>query len=90
MVNDTIGHLPSVVPYIPIEKAQEFIGKNYPDSSILFAMDKNNDAFAYYSACGGTGSIPYTVVLDRRGVICRTFVGAISYETLTAAIESCR
>ena len=73
-----------------VTKAQEFIAANYSDSSILFAMDKGHDPFAYYSACGGSGSIPYTVVLDANGIIRHKFVGAITYETLLAAIEDCR
>ena len=73
-----------------LDKAQEFIGSNYPDSSILFAMDPDGDAFAYYSALGGSGSIPYTVVIDAAGIIRRTFVGAISYDTLMSAIEGCK
>lgn len=73
-----------------VEKAQEFIQENYPVSSIIFAMDKENDPFTYYSALGGTGSIPYTVVLDAEGIIRQTFVGAISYDTLVSAIEACK
>ena len=73
-----------------VTKAQEFIAKNYADSSILFAMDKGNDPFDYYSACGGSESIPYTVVLDADGIVRKKFVGAITYDTLVAAIEDCR
>ncbi|MBQ7089245.1 MAG: hypothetical protein IJN04_06355 [Clostridia bacterium] len=42
------------------------------------------------TACGGGGSIPYTVVLDRNGIIRKKFVGAITYDKLVAAIEECR
>lgn len=73
-----------------VARAQEFLTDNYPDSHILFAMDKNNDPFAYYQQLGGTGSIPYTVVLDADGIIRKTFVGAISYDTLMDAIDACR
>lgn len=73
-----------------LESAQAFLGANYPDSAIRFAMDPTGAVFDYYSALGGTGSIPYTVVLDARGVICRTFVGAINYDTLVGAIQDCR
>ena len=72
-----------------LTEAQSFIGENYPDSAIRFAMDQKNDAFAYYSALGGSDSIPYTVVLDADGIIRRTFVGAINRETLLAAIADC-
>lgn len=73
-----------------VTEAQTFIDENYPDSAITFAMDKNNDPFLYYSACGGSGSIPYTVVLDADGIIRHTFTGAISYDTLVNAVNSCR
>ena len=73
-----------------IEPAQSFIEDNYPDTKMLFAMDKNNDAFAYYQALGGNGSIPYTVVIDADGVVRKTFVGAITYEKLVDAINLCR
>ena len=73
-----------------VTEAQSFIAENYPDSAILFAMDKDHDPFLYYSVLGGNGSIPYTVVLDADGIIRRTFVGAISYDTLVSAIQDCR
>ena len=73
-----------------VTEAQKFIGEGYVDSAILFAMDKAHDPFLYYSTLGGSGSIPYTVVLDADGIIRRTFVGAISYDTLVAAIQDCR
>jgi hypothetical protein len=73
-----------------VTKAQAFIAENYAVSSIIFAMDKDNDPFAYYSACGGSESIPYTVVLDANGIIRKKFVGAIDYDKLVTAIESCR
>lgn len=73
-----------------VTKAQAFIAENYAESSIIFAMDKAHDPFAYYSACGGGGAVPYTVVLDQNGIIRKKFTGAISYNTLVAAIEECR
>ena len=72
-----------------VENAQTFIAANYPDSAIRFAMDKTNHPSAYYSALGGSGSIPYTVILDADGIIRKTFVGAISHDTLVAAIQEC-
>lgn len=73
-----------------VTKAQAFIAENYANSSIVFAMDQNRDPFAYYSACGGGDSIPYTVVLDKNGIIRQKFVGAITFEKLAAAIAECR
>lgn len=72
-----------------VETGQSFIAENYPDSAILFAADVENDVYAYYSALGGGGSIPYTVVLDADGIIRKTFTGAIDHATLVAAIEEC-
>ncbi len=73
-----------------LEKAQAFIGANYPNSPIRFAMDDEDDPYGYYELLGGNGSIPYTVVLDADGIIRKTFVGAITYEALVDAIEDCR
>ena len=73
-----------------LSNAQAFIGENYPDSSILFAMDDPNNPYAYYEKLGGSGSIPYTVVIDADGIIRKTFVGAITYDKLVDAIEDCR
>ena len=73
-----------------LEQGQAFIGANYPDSPIRFAMDDEDDRYGYYEKLGGTGSIPYTVVLDADGIIRNTFVGAIDYDTLVEAIEDCR
>lgn len=53
-------------------------------------MDKENDPFAYCSAPGGGGGIPYTVVPDADGIIRQTFTGAISYKTPVSAIEACK
>lgn len=72
------------------DQAQAFIAERYPESSIIFAMDAQNDPFVYYSALGGSGSIPYTLVLDADGVIRHTFTGAINYDTLLSAVNSCR
>ena len=73
-----------------LKKGQEFIGENYPDSAIRFAMDDEKDPYGYYTTLGGTGSIPYTVILDADGIIRHTFVGAIDRDTLVSAIEDCR
>lgn len=73
-----------------LEAAKPFIEDNYPDSPIRFAMSPSGGESAYYSLLGGNGSIPYTVVLDADGIIRKTFVGAITYDTLSAAIQDCR
>ena len=43
---------------------------------------------AYYEALGGTGSYPYTVILDENGVIAYKLTGAMSYEQLKSAIDN--
>lgn len=73
-----------------LAKAQETIGENFADSAIRFAKDNGENPYAYYEKLGGSGSIPYTVVLDANGIIRKTFVGAIEYDTLAEVIEDCR
>lgn len=73
-----------------LAKAQETIGKNFADSAIRFAKDNGENPYAYYEKLGGSGSIPYTVVLDANGIIRKTFVGAVEYDTLAEVIEDCR
>ena len=70
------------------ETAPPFLAKHYPDSKIIFGKD-DGDGFdgAFYSALGGRGTYPYTVILDEHGVIAKIFVSALHYEDLEAAIE---
>ena len=74
------------------ETAPEYIGKYYPDSPIVFAMDTPLDdtgfTGGYYTALGGRGTYPYTVVLDENGVILTTIVSALEYEDLHELVES--
>lgn len=72
-----------------VSRAKEFIRINYPSSFIHFATDNEKTPFGYYEVLGGSGSIPYTVVLDADGIIRKTFVGAINYATLKSVIEDC-
>lgn len=67
------------------KKAPEWIQKNYPDTSILFAQDVKGDA--YYKALGGPGTYPMTLILDERGVITFTCVGSITHDDLVAEVE---
>lgn len=74
------------------ETAPEYIGKYYPDSSILFALDEGLDEAGmtggFYSALGGRGTYPYTVILDENGVILEVFLSAVEYEDLRDAVEA--
>ena len=68
----------------------EYIAQNYPGSNMLFVTDQRiegSQADTYYTALGGKGSYPMTLVLDARGVITSKTVGAMSYAQLKAAVE---
>lgn len=71
------------------ETAPEFITKYYPDSKIVFAKDYDADGTeGYYISVGGRGEYPYTVILDERGVILKTFSSTVEYEDLKELVES--
>lgn len=66
------------------ETAPEYIGKYYTESSIIFARD--NEGESYYSALGGRGSYPYTVVITADGKISAIFFESLEYDDLKEAI----
>ena len=70
------------------ETAPEYIGKYYAGSKLLFSWD-GGEGFngEYYTALGGRGTYPYTVVLDERGVITHIFVSSVTYEDLKNAVD---
>lgn len=74
------------------ETAPEYIGKYYPSSPITFALDTPLDEAGltggYYTALGGRGTYPYTVVLDENGVILTTIVSALEYDDLKNLVET--
>jgi len=68
--------------------AAEWIAKNYPDTSILFAQDPDDGVNgAYYTALGGEGDFPMTIIVDARGVITFTRRGSLTHDELVAAVE---
>ena len=70
--------------------APAFIQKNYPDSNIIFASDyvlPDSTAEQYYTTLGGRGTYPYTVILNKDGIIEAIFVEPLHYEDLQNAIE---
>ncbi len=73
------------------ETAPAYIGKYYPDTQMLFSWD-GGDTFTgeYYTALGGRGTYPYTVILDETGVIQKIFVSSVTYEDLKTVIDSLR
>ena len=64
----------------------EYLAKYYADSKITFAKDLKGEEF--YTALGGRGTYPYTVVIDENGVILKIFVEALEYEDLKEVVDS--
>ena len=64
--------------------AYDFIGKYYPETSMIFAHDTEGEA--YYSTLGGRGTYPYTVVLDEDGIILKIFYSSLEYEDLKEVV----
>lgn len=82
----------AVHTYSGAEHAPAYIADNYPLSPILFARDYPLDDTGlnggYYTALGGRGMFPYTVILDENGIIRAKFTAALTYEELSAAISA--
>ena len=77
--------------YLSAETAPEYIQKYYSASPILFATDLPLEGTPlsgqYYTALGGTGAYPYTVVLDEYGIIQAIFPSSVEYDDLKNAID---
>ena len=73
------------------ETAPDFIAQHYPDTEILFAKDAPADDTglmgSFYTALGGRGTYPYTVVLDETGKVLAIFLSALEYEDLALIVE---
>lgn len=73
------------------ETAPEYIGNHYPDATMMFSWDGGTDfSGEYYTALGGRGTYPYTVVLDENGIITEIFVSSVHYEDLKSAVENAK
>ena len=73
------------------DTAPAFISTYYADSNIIFARDFTDGTSTveqYYTALGGRGTYPYTVILDENGKVISLFVSALEYEDLQQAVES--
>ena len=73
------------------DTAPAFINTYYADSNVIFARDYTADGTTveqYYTALGGRGTYPYTVILDENGVIISVFVSALEYEDLQEVVEA--
>ncbi len=69
--------------------APEFISKYYPDTELIFATDySDNGIESYYTSLGGRGTYPYTVIIDKNGIITNIFVDALEYDDLKNAIDA--
>ena len=83
----------AVHTHMVVDTAPAYIASHYPDSKLVFAKDYPIDEIGlvggYYTALGGRGTFPYTVVLDENGIIRNIFVAALEYEDLQQAVESC-
>ena len=71
------------------DTAPAYIGKYYPNTNMIFSWD-TGDGFSgeYYTALGGRGTYPYTVVLDENGIIVEIFVSSLTYNDLKTVVES--
>ena len=74
------------------ETAADWIGEHYPDSAVIFAQDPTYDTDggngAYYTALGGEGDFPMTLILDRDGVITFKRRGSVTHDELVEAVEA--
>ncbi len=71
--------------------APAYITEYYPQSQIVFAYDYipegGSQENGYYTTLGGRGTYPYTVVLDKEGVITEIFFSSVTYDDLHTAVE---
>jgi len=74
-----------------IDTAPDFLEKYYPDSRILFASDytlPDSTLEQYYTALGGRGTYPYTVILDAQGILRGIYPNPLTYSQLKEAIDA--
>lgn len=71
------------------ETSPEYIDKHYPDCAMMFSWD-GGEGFTgeYYTALGGRGTYPYTVVLDENGIIVEIFVSSVTYNDLKTVVDA--
>ena len=43
---------------------------------------------AYYSALGGRGAYPYTLIMDENGIVLEVFVSSLEYEDLQRVVDA--
>ena len=67
------------------DTAPAYIQENYPDTKMIFLLD--NEASDYYTALGGLGAYPHTVIIDENGLVIANIAGSVHYEDLQKVIE---
>ena len=71
--------------------APAYIAEHYPETNIVFANDYIPEGGAiengYYTTLGGRGTYPYTLVMDKQGVITEIFHSSVTYEMLKEAVD---
>ena len=68
-----------------------YINKTFPNSEMLFVLDKAGEyTDEYYTMLGGKGNYPRTFILDKDGVISSIHDGEITYDNLVKAIENAK
>ena len=66
------------------DQAPAYIAANFPDSAMLFGLDKGEQ---YFTAFDTGGAYPSTIVVNVDGVITAKFISDVSHEELVAAVE---
>ena len=71
------------------ETSPAYIAEHYPNAAIRFSWD-GGEGFngEYYTALGGRGTYPYTLVLDEKGIVQEVFVSSVTYEDLKTSVEN--
>ena len=63
-----------------LDTAPDYIRTHFPDSPMLFAADNENSD--YYTALGGRGNYPHTVIIDENGIVLQVLIKPLSYAEL--------
>ena len=64
------------------------IAANYPNAKLQFSWDNNNGAGGeFFNLLGGVDIFPYTVVLDENGVVVKTIISKLDYNTLKSIVD---
>ena len=72
--------------------APAYIASHYPDTKMVFAFDFIPEGGSiengYYTMLGGrNNAYPYTLVLDKDGVVTHVFVSSVTYDMLKTAVD---